>query len=108
MGHIDKHPFAPSDECGFDARDVLSICTGLIPDPQRLPGIYKVLGYMTGAPVHVSEFETAMRECKTYLLYSHPELLALEPPHFRAIEDAVQWLEEESMRIGGVVTVRRH
>ncbi len=108
MGHIDKSFQVPSDECGFDARDVLSICTGLIPDPQRLPGIYKVLGYMTGAPVRISEFETAMRECKTYLLYSHPELLALELPDFGCIEDAAQWLEDEASRLGGVVTVKRH
>lgn len=108
MGHIDNRSLVPGDECGFDARDVLSICTGLIPDPQRLPSIYHVLGYMTGAPVRICDFEIAMRECKTYLLYAHPELLALEPPNFRCIEDADEWLEDQALRLGGIVTVKRH
>lgn len=108
MGHIDKQSVAPEEECCFDARDVLSICTGLVPDPQRLPGIYRVLGYMTGAPVRLGDFETAMRECKSYLLYSHPELLALDPPNFRSLEDADQWLEDQALQLGGVIIVTRH
>ncbi|HET9699915.1 MAG TPA: hypothetical protein VFP70_03245 [Burkholderiales bacterium] len=108
MAHLDHRKMLSWDEARFDARDVLTICTGLIPDIHRLPDIYRVLAYMTGGTVRMSEFGTAMLECQAYLLHDHPELARLRPPRGASEEEVYQWLEEHAIRIGGVLPVRRH
>lgn len=108
MGQIDDKRLAPINEYRFDARDVLAICTGVVADVHRLPDIYAVLGFMTGGPVHMSEFEAAMRECRSYLLHQHPEIARLKAPCFASDNDAYQWLEEEALKLSGVVAVTRN
>lgn len=108
MARIDNPTTLSWDEARFDARDVLMICTGLITDIHRLRDIYHVLAYMTGGPVHMNEFRTAMEECRAYLLYEHPEFARLRPPRGAQQEEIDQWIEDQALRIGGVVAVRRH
>lgn len=108
MAPIDSRSTLSWDEARFDARDVLTICTGLIPDIHRLPEIYRVLAYMTGGLVRMNEFATAMLECQAYLLHDHPELARLRPPRDGSEEEIYQWIEEHSISIGGTLLVRRH
>ena len=96
------------DESRFDARDVLTVCTGLIPDIRRLPDIYRVLAFMTGGAVRMHEFESAMRECQAYLLHDYPQLARLRPPRAPGGDEAYQWLEEQALKLGGVLPVKRH
>jgi hypothetical protein len=108
MGHIEDKRLVPTNEHGFDARDVLAICTGVVADVHRLPDIYAVLGFMTGSPVRMSEFEAAMRECRSFLLHQHPEIARLKAPCFTSDNEAYQWLEEEALKLSGVIAVTRN
>ncbi len=108
MARLNDRSVESWDESRFDARDVLTICTGLIPDIHRLPDIYRVLGYMTGGVVRMNEFETAMQECKAYLLHDYPQLTRLRPPRGAGNEEVYQWLEEQALKFGGALPVRRH
>ena len=108
MARIDKRKIQSWDESSFDARDVLTVCTGLIPDIRRLPEIYRVLAYMTGGLVRMNEFGTAMRECQSYVLHDHPELGMLRPPRTESAEEVYQWLEDQALRLGGIIAVKRH
>lgn len=108
MAHIDKPDVRSWDESSFDARDVLTICTGLIPDIHRLPEIYRVLAYMTGGVVRMNDFGTAMRECQSYVLHDYPELGTLRPPRVESEEEIYQWIEEQALKLGGVLPVKRH
>jgi hypothetical protein len=108
MAHMNDARLAPGDECRFDARDVLAICAAVVPDVRRLPDIYHVLGFMTGSPVHMCEFEAAMQECRSYILHQHPELARLRPPRDASDDETYQWLEEEALRLGGIIAVNRH
>jgi len=108
MAKIDKRNIQSWDESSFDARDVLTICTGLIPDIHRLPDIYRVLAYMTGGVVRMNEFGAAMRECHAYVLHDYPALGKLRPPRTDSEEEVYQWLEEQALRLGGIIAVKRH
>lgn len=108
MAHLDDRNTLSWDEARFDARDVLTICTGLIPDIHRLPDIYRVLAYMTGGLVRMNEFGKAMIECQAYLLHEHPELARIHPPRKANADETYQWLEEQALRLGGVLPVKRH
>lgn len=108
MAHINKGNVQCWDESSFDARDVLTICTGLIPDIHRLPEIYRVLAFMTGGMVRMNEFGAAMRECQSYVLHDYPELGLLRPPHKESEEEIYQWMEEQALRLGGALPVKRH
>jgi hypothetical protein len=108
MAHIDNRNTLAWDEDRFDARDVLAICTGVLPDIHRLPDIYRVLAYMTGGTVRMSEFGAAMTECQAYLLHDYPHLARLRPPRGANAEQTYQWLEEQALRLGGALPVRRH
>ena len=108
MAQLDDQSLLSWDEARFDARDVLTVCTGLIPDIRRLPEIYRVLAHMTGGVVRMNEFGSAMLECQAYLLHDHPELARLHPPRGGSEEELYQWIEELALRLGGVLPVRRH
>lgn len=108
MAHIDNRSALSWNYARFDARDVLTICTGLIPDIHRLPDIYRVLAYMTGGMVRMNEFGIAMLECQAYLLHDYPALARLRPPRGASEDEVYQWLEEQAISVGGVLSVRRH
>jgi hypothetical protein len=108
MAHVDKCNTLSWDEARFDARDVLTICTGLIPDIHRLPDIYRILAYMTGGVVRMNEFGKAMIECQAFLLHERPELARLRPPRKATPEETYQWLEEQALRLGGALSIKRH
>jgi hypothetical protein len=108
MARIDNPNSQCWDEGCFDARDVLTICIGLIPDIHRLPDIYRVLAYMTGGVVRMNEFGAAMRECQSYMLHDFPELGLIRPPPAADEDELYQWLEEQALRLGGVLPVKRH
>lgn len=108
MARLNDRSVESWDESRFDARDVLTICTGLIPDIHRLPDIYRVLGYMTGGVVRMNEFQAAMQECQAFLLHDYPQLTRLRPPRGANNDEVYQWLEEQALRLGGALPVKRH
>jgi hypothetical protein len=89
----------------FPLGDVLSVTTGRLVSRDGMDGVYRILQYLTGAPIFTHQIPDAIDHCHLPLLRQHPQLLDVAPTTNAQLADIKTWLAEQERIFGETLPV---
>jgi hypothetical protein len=89
----------------FPTQLVLCVVTQTIPEAQLMPGVYRLLEFMTGGPVPTERLAEAMYEAHRFLVHRHPHLERGWEDRPEADESGAAWFAQKVREEGEVLKV---
>lgn len=89
----------------FPLGDILSVTTGRLLSRDGMDGVYRILQYLTGAPIMTHQIPRATDHCYLRVLEQHPQLLDVVPQTNAQIEAISEWLTEQERIYGATLPV---
>lgn len=89
----------------FPLSDILSVTTGRLLSRDGMDGVYRILQYLTGAPIFTHQIPDAIDLCHLPLLRQHPQLLNVVPQANAQIDAIEEWLTGQEQIFGETLEV---
>lgn len=83
----------------FHLGDILSVTTGVLLSPERMGGVYKILGFMTGESLFTHQLPRAAKQCRPWLVKQFPQLAGINVPELQP-GDVDAWVQKLAARVG--------
>lgn len=89
----------------FPLSDVLTVTTGRLLSRDGVDGVYRILQFLTGAPIFTHQIPDAIDHCHLPLLRQHPQLLDVVPTTNAQLAEIKTWLTEQEHIFGETLPV---